>query len=221
MHGIPETQDGKPMRLTHYGHACVLLELPQRVLIDPGIYSTGFEQLEDVDLVLITHAHPDHLDIDQLRALLTTSPNARVLHSAGAAEALIGLDTTVVAPGDALSIAGIDVAVSGGVHTCIHTDLPESDNNGYFVNEAILHPGDALSPPSGSVDVLLVPVAGPWMKFSDGVDYLRAVAPRVAVPIHQAGLAPMHQELHHRLLTDLAPSGTDVVVLDHAVPKDF
>jgi hypothetical protein len=82
-----------------------------------------------------------------------------------------------VAPGDALSIAGIDVAVSGGVHTCIHTDLPESDNNGYFVNDAILHPGDALSPPSGSVDVLLVPVAGPCMKFSDGVDYLRAVAP--------------------------------------------
>jgi hypothetical protein len=59
------------------------------------------------------------------------------------------------------------------------------------------------------------------MTIGAGVDYLRAVAPRVAVPIHQAGLAPVHQELHHRLLTNLAPAGTEVVVLDHAVPQEF
>jgi L-ascorbate metabolism protein UlaG (beta-lactamase superfamily) len=209
------------MRLTHYGHACVLLELPQRVLIDPGTYSTGFEPLTDLDLVLVTHAHPDHLDVDRLRALLATSPNAQVLHSAGAAAALAGLGTAVVAPGDAVRVAGVDVVVSGGVHACIHPDLPGSDNNGYLVNGAILHPGDALPPADGPVDVLLVPAAGPWMTIGDGVDYLRAVAPRIAVPIHQAGLAPAHQELHHQLLTNLAPAGTDVVVLDHAISQEF
>jgi L-ascorbate metabolism protein UlaG (beta-lactamase superfamily) len=67
------------MRLTHYGHACVLLELPQRVLIDPGAYSAGFEQLEDLDLVLVTHAHPDHLDVDRLRALVVNNRRSRSL----------------------------------------------------------------------------------------------------------------------------------------------
>lgn len=208
------------MRLTHYEHACVLLELPQRVLIDPGAYSAGFEQLEDLDLVLVTHAHPDHLDVDLLRGLLVNSPQASVVHSPGAATALSDWDTTVATPGDKLTVAGVDITVTGdGVHACVHPDLPSSDNNGYLVNGAVLHPGDALQPAGGPVDVLLVPAGGPWMKIQEGIDYLRVVAPRVAVPIHQAGLAPVHRHLHHQLLTNLAPAGTEVVVLDHAVPR--
>jgi hypothetical protein len=57
------------------------------------------------------------------------------------------------------------------------------------------------------------------MKLGEGVDYLRAVAPRIAVPIHQAGLAEVHQRMHHHLLGKLAPAGTEVVVLKHAVPQ--
>jgi L-ascorbate metabolism protein UlaG (beta-lactamase superfamily) len=208
------------MRLTHYGHACVLLELPQRVLIDPGAYCMGFEGLTDLDLILVTHAHPDHLDADLLRGLLANSPQARVVHSPGAATALFEWDTTVATPGDKLTIAGVDITVTGdGAHQCVHPDLPGSDNNGYLVNGAVLHPGDALQPAGGPVDVLLVPAGGPWMKIQEGIDYLRAVAPRIAVPIHQAGLAPVHRHLHHQLLTNLAPAGTDVVVLDHAVAR--
>jgi hypothetical protein len=48
------------------------------------------------------------------------------------------------------------------------------------------------------------------------VDYIRAVAPEIAVPIHQAGLATAHQQLHYQVLRGLAPSGTTVHVLDHA-----
>jgi L-ascorbate metabolism protein UlaG (beta-lactamase superfamily) len=210
------------MRITHYGHACVLLELPQRVMIDPGAYSLGFEGLADLDLILVTHAHPDHLDVDVLRGLLANSPQARVVHGPGAAAALAGLDTTVAAPGDTLAVAGVDVAVTGdGTHARIHPDLAASDNNGYLVNGAVLHPGDALQPAGAPVDVLLVPAGGPWLRIQEGIDYLRAVAPRVAVPIHQAGLAPVHRHLHHQLLADLAPEGTEVVVLDHAVPREL
>jgi L-ascorbate metabolism protein UlaG (beta-lactamase superfamily) len=210
------------MLLTHYGHACVLLELPQRVLIDPGAYSAGFEDLDGLDLVLVTHAHPDHLDAGRLRALLANSPQASVVHSPGAATVFSSLDTIIAVPGDKLAIAGVEITVTGnGAHACIHPDVAGSDNNGYLVNGAVLHPGDALQPADGPVDVLLVPAAGPWMKIQEGIDYLRTVAPRVAVPVHQAGLAPVHRQLHHRLLTNLAPEGTEVVVLDHAVPREL
>jgi L-ascorbate metabolism protein UlaG (beta-lactamase superfamily) len=182
----------------------------------------GFEGLADLDLILVTHAHPDHLDADLLRGLLANSPQATIVHSPGAASALADLDTTVATPGDKLVITGVEILVTGdGAHACVHPDLAGSDNNGYLVNGAVLHPGDALQPADGPVDVLLVPAGGPWMKIQEGIDYLRAVAPRVAVPIHQAGLAPVHRHLHHQLLTNLAPAGTEVVVLDHAVPRDL
>jgi L-ascorbate metabolism protein UlaG (beta-lactamase superfamily) len=35
------------------------------------------------------------------------------------------------------------------------------------------------------VDVLAVAVDGPWLKLAEAVDYVRAVDPRVAVPMHE------------------------------------
>jgi hypothetical protein len=48
------------------------------------------------------------------------------------------------------------------------------------------------------------------------VDYLRTVAPRRAVPIHEAVLA--NPALHYGLFTTLAPAGTQVQVLDRETP---
>jgi hypothetical protein len=45
------------------------------------------------------------------------------------------------------------------------------------------------------------------------IDYLRAVVPRTAVPIHQAVLSAPGQQLHYRLLENLSPPETTVRVL--------
>ncbi|MGV9675545.1 MBL fold metallo-hydrolase [Nocardia sp. NPDC003482] len=216
------------MRLTHFGHACVLAELPGadkdvRLLLDPGTYSGDFEELRDLDAVLITHAHPDHLDVDRLRQLLAANPDAPVVHGPGAAEPLreFGDRARLVRPGADTTIGGVGIRVTGGAHACIHPDLPASDNNGYLLGEQVFHPGDAFDVPPVRPDVLLVPAGGPWMKVGEGIDYLRTVAPRVAVPIHQAGLAAVHQGMHHHLLRTLAPAGTTVEVLEHAVPHEL
>jgi L-ascorbate metabolism protein UlaG (beta-lactamase superfamily) len=82
----------------------------------------------------------------------------------------------------------------------------------------VLHPGDALDAPSGNVKILLLPTAGPWMKLSDGIDFMRALEPELVVPIHQAGLAPVHRELHYRLFQALAPKRTQIEILEQGAP---
>ncbi|WP_020389722.1 MBL fold metallo-hydrolase [Kribbella catacumbae] len=219
------------MDLTHYGHACVLAELPVgertvRLLFDPGTYSADFDSLLGIDVVLITHAHPDHLDGERLGRLLANNPEAEVVLGAHCQATLgdqggIAQDRMrVVGPGDKVRLRGVDVEVVGGEHACIHSELPIVPNNGYLINGgSLLHPGDALDEVSAPVDVLLLPIGGPWMKIGEGVDYLRAVAPRLAVPIHQAGLAPIHQNMHCSLLRDLAPAETELLLLEHGVSQ--
>src|SRR4030095_16996209 len=59
------------MRLTKFGHSCLLVEEGRaKVLLDPGSFSDGFEALEGLTAVCVTHQHVDHLDTGRLRRLL-------------------------------------------------------------------------------------------------------------------------------------------------------
>jgi L-ascorbate metabolism protein UlaG (beta-lactamase superfamily) len=80
----------------------------------------------------------------------------------------------------------------------------------------VLHPGDSFTPPGRQLDALLLPTGAPWLKLSEAVDYLRAVAPGVAVPIHQAVLAM--PEMYYGHFRNLAPRGTEIVVAAHGEP---
>ncbi|WP_405970576.1 MBL fold metallo-hydrolase [Streptomyces sp. NBC_00988] len=216
------------MNLTHFGHACVLAafetsEGSTRLLLDPGTYASGFEDARDLDAILFTHEHPDHLDVDRLHGLVKANPGVRLIAAPGASARLgeTGIAHEAVSPGATFSVKGVSVAVLGGEHAVIHPQLPRVSNNAYLIDGRLLHPGDALVIPPGPVEVLLVPAGGPWMKISEGIDYLREVAPGTAVPIHQAGLADAHQQLHHQLLRTLAPEATDIQVLELGVPTGF
>jgi L-ascorbate metabolism protein UlaG (beta-lactamase superfamily) len=208
------------MQIVHLGQACVLAETgATRLLLDPGIYSTGFEELTGLDAILVTHQHPDHLDINRLPALLAANPAAQLLADSGSAPLLTDADIThrVIGPGQRLEIGSTTVEVIGGQHGVIHPDIPVVPNNGYLIEGEgrVLHPGDSFSASTHPVDLLLLPTAAPWLKVSEAVDYLRAVAPPLAVPIHQAILAK--PEKHYGLFRELAPAGTDIQI---AVPGE-
>lgn len=58
------------------------------------------------------------------------------------------------------------------------------ENTGYFIDEKLFYPGDAFTDPGRPIDVLALPVAGPWVKISESVDYALALKPRTVFPVH-------------------------------------
>ena len=176
------------MKLTHLGHACVLVETPTaRLLIDPGTMS-AFTDMRELDAVLVTHQHPDHVDAPRLAALLAANPGARLVVDSDTGPTLPDLlvSAEVTRPGDRLRIGGSSVEVLGGLHAAVYANVPGCTNNTYLIDDgAFVHPGDSFFVPEQDVDVLAVAVDGPWLKLAEAVDYVRAVAPRVAVPVHE------------------------------------
>jgi L-ascorbate metabolism protein UlaG (beta-lactamase superfamily) len=175
------------MRVTHLGHACLLVQTSTaRLLIDPGTMS-AFTQVRDLDAVLVTHQHPDHLDVARLAELLAANPQARLVidPDTGPTVSDLPVSAEVVRPGDRLRVGGSSIDVVGGRHADVYGDVPGCTNAAYLIDEgALLHPGDSFFVPDQDVDVLAVPVDGPWLKLAEAVDYVHAVSPRVAVPVH-------------------------------------
>ena len=213
------------MRLTKFGHSCLLVEeAGARVLLDPGSFSEGFEELEGLTALCYTHQHPDHLDRDRVRQLLDRNPGVRVVSDEGSAQALgeAGADVEVVHDGDELDLGGLGVAVVGRDHAAIHPDVPVVPNVGYLVGGRLFHPGDALTDPGQPVEVLAVPAGAPWLKLAEAVDYLRRVGHQVAVPVHEKLLSDLGISLHYRQLDQLgARGGTRFEVLDDGHPLEL
>jgi L-ascorbate metabolism protein UlaG (beta-lactamase superfamily) len=213
------------MRLTKLGHSCLLVEESgARLLLDPGNLSAGFEELEGLTAVLFTHQHADHLDQQRLRGLLDRNPGVRVISDPGSAEPLgqAGVEVEAVADGQELDVGGVGVRVAGRDHAVIHPDIPVVPNVGYLVGGRLFHPGDAFTQPGQPVEVLAVPAAAPWLKVSEPIDYLRAVRPRVAVPVHDQVLSTAGRSIHYRQLEQLgAKEGTTLRSLDDGAPVEL
>ena len=175
------------MRITKFGHACVRVEHDgQVVVIDPGAF-TQREAVDGATSVLITHEHPDHLDVGHLGA--TDAPIftiEAVRRQIAGSDGDVAERVTVVSPGEQVDV-GLPVTAVGEMHAVIHDDLPRVFNSGYVVDAGgarLYHPGDSFTPPGGPVDVLCLPIHAPWSKIAEVIDFARSVGAGRALAVH-------------------------------------
>ncbi|MEY9903910.1 L-ascorbate metabolism protein UlaG (beta-lactamase superfamily) [Catenulispora sp. MAP12-49] len=203
------------MQLIKHAHACVSLVGDQgRIVIDPGTLTPdAAEAVAAAEAVLITHEHFDHFDEELLAKALDARPELRVYGP----ESVVGRwegrrgQITAVAAGDRHTIGGFDIAVFGELHALIHRDMPRVTNVGYLVDERLYHPGDAYHVPEAPVETLLLPTSGPWTKLGEAVDYVREVAPKRAVQIHEILLSDMGQQSAKAMVGNLTEVQVSIV----------
>ncbi|MEU3921434.1 MBL fold metallo-hydrolase [Streptomyces sp. NPDC029004] len=198
------------MRLTKKTHACIRLEKDgQTLVIDPGAFSEQDAAI-GADVILVTHEHPDHFNVDRLRAAMEANPGAGIWTLRSVAEKISAAfpgRVHAVGHGDTFTAAGFDVQVHGELHAVIHPDIPRITNVGYLVDGSVFHPGDALTVPGHPVETLLLPVQAPWSKISEVIDYVREVKPRRAIDVHDALLTDLARPIYDRQIGELG--GTD------------
>lgn len=206
------------MRLTKYTHACVRVERDGAALvIDPGSFSEP-AALDGADAVLVTHEHPDHLDVAMIAEAASRRPSLTVHIHPDVVPKLgeLAARARPVNSGESFTAAGFQVRACGGQHAVIHPDIPRISNLGFLIEGTVYHPGDSVDatdlPADARVETLFLPVNAPWLKLRETVDFARAVAPRRAYALHDALLSPAGVAVYGGAIGRL--SGCDYTRLD-------
>jgi L-ascorbate metabolism protein UlaG (beta-lactamase superfamily) len=210
------------VRVVYIGHATVLIEFPwMRVLTDPffGVRlgplrrhgpAPDLDAIGAVDVVLISHAHPDHFDRLSLGRLKGT-PIVIVPAGLEAAARQSGHRVRTLRSGEELEIGGGRLTAVPARHW--RSPLDAAEAIGYVVEAGarLYFAGDTaridgMARRIGKIDVALLPV-GTWGPHRGGPGHLdpntaaevaQELAPAVAIPIHWGTLYPVGL---HRLLS--------------------
>jgi L-ascorbate metabolism protein UlaG (beta-lactamase superfamily) len=208
-----------PARVTFLGHATIVIDLDGvRIITDPILRSRVGplvrlrSQLEaahwaDVDVVLISHSHWDHLDHGSLRLLGIDVP---ILVPRGMGRGLRRRGfrhVTEVRPGDSIGHAGVRIETVHAEHRGFGPPVGGTELSvGYLVHGTQRHyfAGDTAYFPAMAdldigIDLALLPVWGwgPTARPSEHLDpfgaarAVAAIKPRYAIPIHWGTLHPV------------------------------
>jgi L-ascorbate metabolism protein UlaG (beta-lactamase superfamily) len=211
------------LQITYVGHATVLVEVGGvRILTDP-VLRTRLAHLrrrpspllaqwqEQLDAVLISHLHYDHLDLPSLHKL---GQRTRVIVPVGASLLLRQHGFTRVEElrvGERTSVRGVPITAVRAIHNgargplgptaeCLGYIIGADGQRTYFAGDTDLYP--EMAQMAGNVDVALMPVWGWGPTLGAGhMDPYRAaqasqlIAPQVAIPIHWGTLHPL--AIHH------------------------
>lgn len=171
-------------KITWLGHASFKIEGEKRVYIDPWKLADG----ELADLILITHAHYDHL---QTQDVAKVQGNKTVIVTTRDCAAKLKGDIRVVKPGDRLTVNGVQIEVFPAYNLDKDFHPKAKGWVGYIVEvggSRIYHAGDTdLIPEMSQVqcDIALLPVGGTYtMNAAEAAQAAKTIKTKISVPMH-------------------------------------
>lgn len=176
------------MRITKYPQSCFILEKNgERIIVDPGNFVAEkykAEDLPEVEGILITHRHADHLYPPLVQAL-TRGGTVPVIANQDVADFLgDGIVTSVVRDGEELGVAGFTVKAYERAHVLMPDGSEGPQNTGFMIDDTFFHGGDTSDVNGITAKIAAIPIAGPDISPRDAFRMAQELQPETVIPMH-------------------------------------
>ncbi|MDB5135572.1 MAG: fold metallo-hydrolase [Mucilaginibacter sp.] len=193
------------MKITKYIHSCRLFEKDGfKLLFDPGKFTFAEElvtpeMFSDIDALVITHNHSDHLDVENLKKIIDLSQaiiytNAEV--SKELAEA--GLECLLVEEGQ-MSVGTFELNVINVTHEPL-LDTPTPDMQAYVIDNLVLNSVDSSEDKLSqfkNIPLLILPIMAPFTTEFKVAEFADNIQPKEILPVHDGYAKPFFLKQRH------------------------
>ena len=181
------------MKITKYPQSCLLIETKgKKILIDPGILKYKDEYFNiwnNVDIILITHKHPDHCNTAVLEKL---DKSILIYSTKEVKNANESLSINIIKENDILKIGDITIEVVHAIHGYqpllkgkeinenVGYIIDDGENRLYTTSDTICFKNDFKA------NILCVPITGHGLTMSafEAALYAKEVGANVTIPVH-------------------------------------
>lgn len=193
--------------------SCLLVTTDEgTTILDPGFHTyqsdlIDLDEIGDVQRILVTHEHGDHVSPDFLKWLLDRGEDLTVYANQSVADALAEYDIPV------------DTGIPSGtsVEDVLHEVTPMFDappNRAWTIDDVLTHPGDSYGP-TRSAPVLGLGLLTPWGSATKSIEFARNLSPSYVVPVHDFYLSEQGRRWIYSVAKHvLADSNIEVMTLD-------
>ncbi len=182
------------MKITKYPQSCLLVETKgKKILIDPGTLKYKeeyFDVWNNVDIILITHKHPDHCNTEILEKI---SNNIKIYSTQEVQDANKTLNINIIKENDIIELDSIKVEVVHALHgyqPLLKGVKEINENVGYIIDDGenrLYTTSDTICFKNDyKADILCIPVTGYGLTMSafEAALYSKEVGATLTIPIH-------------------------------------
>ncbi|MGY4537703.1 L-ascorbate metabolism protein UlaG (beta-lactamase superfamily) [Mucilaginibacter sp. UYNi724] len=180
------------MRITKYLHSCLVFELDgHKLLFDPGKFSFAEGDVTpgmfaDVNSIIITHTHPDHLDTPNLKKIISLSKAIVYANmEVGAAIQKEGIYSSLLEEG-IYNIGPFKLEAISVQHEPL-LDSPIPQMTGFIINDKVLHPVDSMEDKLlqyKGIELLILVAMAPFANELRIAGFADAIKPKQILPVH-------------------------------------
>ena len=213
----PIQTDSGPIEITMVGHGTLMIKYNNKVIhIDPWSRLADYSQMPKADLILVTHGHGDHFDINAITTL--RNPDTQIVSPKVCSDGIEGV--IVMNNGDIKKLEGFSIEAIPA-YNIVHMRSentpyhPKGEGNGYILTcggKRLYIAGDTENIPEmkalKNIEAAFLPMNLPYTMSPEMVaDAAKAFKPKTLYPYHygtenMATLAKHLKEDLEKLMAD-------------------